>query len=93
MKNKKIKEFVKKIHPIYELLNWGWSTNIKGDLKIPTEKKLYDTIIYLLKELNKNNGKSTSISTGGLFVERDFEDGVEYGIIYGFSIKEFIEKE
>lgn len=52
------------IHRVMTQLNWVWS--IEGTLRVPTIPELKQTVMELMKEVDKENGY---ISTGGFIVQ------------------------
>lgn len=67
---KNIEKFAQKIQPYYELFNWKWCVDGDTDkMKIPTKERIVKTILELIKDCE------TCISTGGLQVVKDEEDG------------------
>ena len=68
----KVKEFVKKVQPIYKMLDWKWEWG--REMQVPTCDDL-EACLFELAE-----GVETMKYSGGLFVSVE-DDGLEFGMI------------
>ena len=76
----KIKEFAVRIAPVYSLLGWHWA------LPLPHIPTAYDIETSLLEMCDRViAGKTTWTRCGGLWAERDQEDGT---LNFGFESTE-----
>ncbi len=71
-----IKAFAEKIQPIYAMLDWTWNTDtVKG---IPSVEDIAQTLRSLAENMPPNGFSHTM--TGGLYVQRDADSGLTYGM-------------
>lgn len=79
---KEIKEFAKKVAPVYKLLKWKWWNGI------PNAQRIEVTILELLKSIENNEGNCET-STGGLFAKKEKDEDFGITTTYGFKVEEY----
>lgn len=71
--DEEIKAFAEKVQPIYAMLGWTWDNDtVKG---VPSVEDIVQTIRSLAEHI-----LSDRLMTGGLFVQRDTDSGLVYGM-------------
>lgn len=71
----KIRKFAERIQPIYDLLNWKWSTKLdSSDVHVPAVEEIHERINDLIESTFKSEHNTGS--RGGFKVElyRDHDD-------------------
>lgn len=74
---REIKEFAKKIAPVYKLLKWKWFDGV------PSAKRIESVLLELLEHIKNEKGVSET-STGGLFARKEKDEEGRVTITYGF---------
>jgi hypothetical protein len=69
-------DFAEKLAPIYKLLNWEWY-KLGHEVGVPNREEIHEELLRLINIINDNN---EFVSSGGLVVEKIWDEDSVIGI-------------